>query len=322
MGWGIPPRGARAARGPGTWGGPPGFVPGALRKRPVSAVRDLSDASGLALWLVPSTGELALGDAVVSDPPYARTLDDLRPVLAEQGVQGAKLAYRVYRDVRSRGDETVLRESGLRYDVTVTPPGAVGKELVKTAGHYHTRSPSGPTYPEVYEVLNGRAAFVLQWVDDPEGSEPEVQEVWVAVCEAGEKIVIPSDCGHASINLGEEPLAVADLVSRDSENYYGSFREARGAAYYLMEDGSTLLGWRLEANPRYAKLPRPTILRRPRWEPFLNDGGPVYAHFIKDPRAFTFLSKPAGRERRMFDLWGLVGGSGTTDGKDKQSSPL
>jgi hypothetical protein len=72
-----------------------------------------------------------------------------------------------------------------------------------------------------------------------------------------------------------------------------------------MEDGFTSLGWRLEANPRYAKLPRPTILCGSRWEPFLNALGPVYAHFLEDPRAFTFLNKPAGRERQMFDLWRL-----------------
>jgi glucose-6-phosphate isomerase, archaeal len=171
----------------------------------LSAVRDLSDTSGLALWLVSSTGELALGAAVVSDPPYARTLDDLRPVLADDGVQGAKLPYRIYRDVRSRGDEAVLRESSLRYDVTVTLPGALGEEFVKTAGHYHTRSPAGPTYPEVYEVLNGRAAFVLQRVDDPEGSEPEVQEVWVAVCVAGEKIVYPPTAATPRSTSGRSP---------------------------------------------------------------------------------------------------------------------
>ena len=118
MGWGIPPRGACGARGPGTRGGPPGFGPRALRKRPVSTVSALSDASGLALWLVPSTGELALGDAVVSDPPYALTLDDLRPVLADQGVQGAKLAYRVYRDVRSRGTK---RSCAIRACATTSP---------------------------------------------------------------------------------------------------------------------------------------------------------------------------------------------------------
>jgi glucose-6-phosphate isomerase, archaeal len=98
-----------------------------------------------------------------------------------------------------------LRESSLRYDVTVTLPGALGEEFVKTAGHYHTRSPAGPTYPEVYEVLNGRAAFVLQRVDDPEGSEPEVQEVWVAVCVPGEKIVNPPTAATPRSTSGRSP---------------------------------------------------------------------------------------------------------------------
>ncbi len=65
----------------------------------------------------------------------------------------------MYRDIsRTPTDAEVITRHRLRYDVTIIPPFNMGLELVKTSGHYHPRvNPKlRYTYPEIYDVLDGR----------------------------------------------------------------------------------------------------------------------------------------------------------------------
>src|SRR3989344_5983952 len=56
-----------------------------------------------------------------------------------------------------------IRANNLRYDITVLPPFRTGDEYNKTFGHYHPKIAVTDTwYPEVYEVLHGRAHYLLQ----------------------------------------------------------------------------------------------------------------------------------------------------------------
>ena len=51
---------------------------------------------------------------------------------------------------------------GLRYDVTVIPPSVLCGEYVKTKGHYHPDNHHGVGYPEIYEIIEGSAEYLLQ----------------------------------------------------------------------------------------------------------------------------------------------------------------
>jgi glucose-6-phosphate isomerase, archaeal len=267
---------------------------------------DLTPVTGLPLALDGRTGELAAGPGLVLEPPGLRRLRDLREVLADPMADPAgddRPCYLLYRDVRLAGDETLLNAHRLRYDLTVTLPGRYGAELPKTAGHYHSRAPDGVGYPEVYEVLHGRAAFVLQWVDDPTAPEPPIRAVWVAICGPGEKIVIPPDCGHVTVNVGETPLVVGDLVAAGSTNEYGSYRRARGAAVYVLADGGAPPGFRVMRNERYRTVPDPVVAAGSRWHPLLDDDDPVYALARASPDRFAFLTAPQPHLRAMLALW-------------------
>jgi oxalate decarboxylase/phosphoglucose isomerase-like protein (cupin superfamily) len=59
--------------------------------------------------------------------------------------------------------ETISRHQ-LRYDITIIPPLKMGLEFVKKYEHYHPRvNPKlRYTYPEMYEVLEGDAHYLLQ----------------------------------------------------------------------------------------------------------------------------------------------------------------
>lgn len=264
---------------------------------------DLTPAAGLAVQLDRRTGALDFGEGVSSDTPGARLLDDLRDVLRDPAAPGPELVYHLYRGVKRSGDAPILAEAGLRYDLTVTLPGTLGCEYAKTSGHYHPPAPDGVSFPEVYEVLHGKAAFVLQRVDDVTTDNPRILDVWVQICEAPQRILIPPDCGHVTVNIGTDPLVVADLVSLRCGHIYGTFRALRGAAYHLVADPDAEHGIRFEANPAYLPPPRAVLAHGSRWEPFLPDGRPVYAHFQERPDDFAFLDRPAGCAGPLLALW-------------------
>ncbi|MGH3927327.1 MAG: glucose-6-phosphate isomerase family protein, partial [Pseudonocardiaceae bacterium] len=184
-----------------------------------------------------------------------------------------------------------------------TMPGRLGREYPKTAGHYHPPGPDGVSFPEVYEVVHGRAAFVLQRVDDVTVDRPEIKDVSVQICREGERILIPPDCGHVTVNIGSTPLVVSDLVSLRSGHIYSSFRALRGAAHHLIADPEAALGLRLEPNPAYPQAPEAVVANGSRCEPFLRDEQPVYTHFLAEPDDFRFLDRPAGSIGPLLALW-------------------
>jgi glucose-6-phosphate isomerase len=256
---------------------------------------DLEQISGLPIVVDPGSGQLSAGSEVALPAPGVRTIGDLIPVWTEPehaAGREAELAYLTYRDVRLAGDGW-LAEQGLRYDVTVTLSGALGGEFLKTAGHYHAPAPDGIADSEVYDVLYGRAVFLLQLVDDPESPGEQVRQVWIVRCEPGDRLVIPPNCGHVTVNVGNEPLAVANLVAKRSRNLYERFRELRGAAVYLLRDETGDGGMRVVPNPRYGDVPEPVVVHGSRCEPVLPDRPPVYQLGKTDPGAVAFLTRPS-----------------------------
>jgi glucose-6-phosphate isomerase len=185
----------------------------------------------------------------------------------------------MYRDLAlSEEDRRWLSARSLRYDMTVIPPGVIGPEFVKTKGHYHPENPAGVRYPEVYEVMEGEAHFLLQ--------RPDASEIVLVKAGAGDVTVIPPGFGHVTINPGGVDLVMANLVSTAFSSDYSPYAAMRGAACYEMADGTFV------RNPRYpgtatvrlaAPLPVPTFCTAP--------GTPLYSLVGKE-RCLRFLNRP------------------------------
>jgi len=82
--------------------------------------------------------------------PEVRRLKDMVEVVCDkQFLEHADLntaLYFMFRDVfASEEDLRKIKERGLRYDITVMPPNTLGKEFVKTVGHYHRPCPRTQT---------------------------------------------------------------------------------------------------------------------------------------------------------------------------------
>jgi glucose-6-phosphate isomerase len=261
-------------------------------------VSNLVARSGLAIELNDQTGELRFGDGVLVESTGRRTIGELIDVLAyPESAIGREddTAYLLYRGVVREGDQPVFAETGLRYDITVTLPGDVGSEFMKTAGHIHNAAPDGVGYPEIYDVLSGSGAFVIQW-DAP-------LRLTIVSVEPGDRVLLPPGASHLTVNTGKTPLVVADLVAIASENNYGILRENRGAAIYLLDDPEPHGLVRQLINPLYKQTPMWQTIEGSRMGDFPPLDGSLYLSFMVQPRDLAYLTAPGEMANEMASLW-------------------
>lgn len=252
---------------------------------------DLVKQSGLPLQWDPSAERLVFGEGMSNPdagPDIRRRLDMLEVLYDDQAAEKEELYY-MYRGISRSGDEGIIETRGLRYDVTIVCPGTLGREYIKTAGHYHPgNAVTGITYPEVYEVLHGRAHYLLQ-KPHPDCKD-ELESVIFIAAKPGDKVLIPPQYGHITINPGEDYLIMSNWVAREFVSVYEPYRLMRGGAYYELrsEDGPVFIG-----NKRYRRLPH---LQRCPVKPVsqlnLITGLPLYRVFHENNEAFDFLTHP------------------------------
>ena len=218
--------------------------------------------------------------------PQVRTLGDLRDVLYDRDAvtepSGTALYY-MYRSLSlSRKDAQAMKAEDIRYDITVIPPRTLGREYVKTLGHYHPLVPgTGLSYPELYEVLEGKAHYLLQKLTDG-----KVTDVVVVEAGKGDKVLIPPLYGHITINPLRKELKMANLVSGTFSSVYEPMVEKRGGAYFELVDG-------FRGNELYGELPD---LRKVKAKKILELGvkksEEIYSLVRKDVKKLAFLNKP------------------------------
>ncbi len=181
--------------------------------------------------------------------PTVRMLSDMKSVLYDMQWANTAADFAVYSFYRnlylSKKDRTIMEQQGIQYDITIIPPVMLGAEQNKTKGHYHPEKPStGVTYPEIYEILSGRAACLLQ-----KGENGSVTDVVVIKGSAGDKILIPPNYGHITINTSCEVLKMANLVCSRFSSEYGAIEKSKGGAYFFLS------GNRAIKNKNYGKIP-------------------------------------------------------------------
>ncbi|MDK2891738.1 glucose-6-phosphate isomerase family protein [Methanohalophilus sp.] len=228
--------------------------------------------------------------------PNVRMLSDMDKVLYDREwlktAENRELYY-MYRDLfLTEDDHNTMKMYDLRYDITIIPTGMLGREFIKTAGHFHPMVPGTTiTYPEVYQVLEGKATYLLQYDDSA-----DVSDVIVVRASKGDIVVIPPDYGHVTINASSEDLKMANWVCRSFSSIYDPIQEKRGAAYYLLKDGFV-------KNPSYSSVADIRYLKPREMPEFgLFHGKDMY-DLINDPDKLRFLTKP---QEFMESLYSLI----------------
>ncbi|MHB0977107.1 MAG: glucose-6-phosphate isomerase family protein [Candidatus Aquicultorales bacterium] len=213
-----------------------------------------------------------------------RRLDEFAPVFApDSDLTGPEDVYFMYRGIGFPKDLELFKRYNYRYDITVIRPGLIGRERIKTIGHYHPFvDGEDVTFPEVYEVLHGTAHYVCQ-----KANKNRALEFVVIEANPGDKVVIKPGYGHITINPSEEPLVMSNVTADGFTSDYRPFAEMRGAAYYEVADGE----W--ELNERYEVKQPPHWAEAKEAPDFgLLKGKPLYRAITSEPEKFDFLVHP------------------------------
>jgi glucose-6-phosphate isomerase len=237
--------------------------------------------------------ELKFGDRTFF--PEVRTLRDMEGVLFNKRfLANASMdmeLYYMFRDVsKNEADANTITELGLRYDITIIPPNNLGVEFVKTAGHYHP-CPQGSerTYPEVYEVLEGEAHYLLQKREEEERGVEKITDVIVVKAKKGDKVIAPPDYGHVTINPSKSTLKMANWVARAFSSIYEPIKQRNGAAYFELTYGEFI------KNDQYEEVPEIRFLQpEETWPKDLELGKEDAALYdlLREPEKLDFLLNP------------------------------
>ncbi|HEX6989084.1 MAG TPA: glucose-6-phosphate isomerase family protein [Bacillota bacterium] len=254
---------------------------------------DLTAGLGFRASVDPMSCRLQGGGDWEAGAPAARTLAELRPVLADPEAGGPDQVYFMYRDAGPAEPRRAARRLGLRYDLTVLRPGRIGPEYVKTFGHEHPAAPDGVAYPELYQVVAGEAWFILQ----------DARRVRVIRAAAGDCALIPPGFGHVTVNVGSGPLVLANWVEATFASRYGPYRRRRGAAVYVVAGEA---GPALRPNPAYDPAPAVEELEPtpPGRVGLTRAGEPIFTAVCRDPGRFAYLVRPGGAA----SLWARLDG--------------
>ncbi|MHB1418266.1 MAG: glucose-6-phosphate isomerase family protein [Bacillota bacterium] len=236
---------------------------------------------------ISAEGLLTFEEEIIHPEPDVRRLEEAMEVLYDQAIlPDNRPLYYMYREVVYPEDLELFRDHQIRYDITVILPGIIGREFIKTVGHFHPVKPhSSETYPEYYEVLSGEALYLLQ-KDTRDG---DVEEIMVIEAKKGDKVYVAPGYGHITINPGEQPLVMANLVERNFSSLYEPFRLKRGAAYYCVREEIDKRDF--IKNPTYKNsvglqmIAAPTLIQQ---TDILKEKN-LYQAFIMAPEALQFL---------------------------------
>lgn len=153
------------------------------------------------------------------------------------------IAYNVCRGEKNNGS--------LRYDLTKIRAELFGRELPKTAGHYHSAGMA-----EMFEVLEGRSYSLMQKNGDGAGN---IAEAYLVEAEAGDSIVILPDFGFCTINAGKDSdLIVSNWIDVSVQNIYEDIRKFKGLCYYALSGDGKMS---FEKNENYREVPALVRLR-------------------------------------------------------------
>lgn len=258
---------------------------------------DLKKTSGLDIKLDTQKCSLSFGKDLTAPVPAVRNLREIQELLLDKGIDEPEDLYYMYRDVHLAQDAELLKKNKLRYDVTVIKPNRLGRELMKTAGHYHPGN-----FGELYEVLAGEALCLLQ---KPNPADYQIIEdvILVSAC-AGEKIVIPPGYGHILVNPGPGCLVTSNWVSSQFSSEYQLYKTAKGAAYFIVY-AATAGKVEFIRNVFFKKFVSIRSARpAKKIERFgLSENSPIYPIITRDAVKLEFLNYPDKYEYRdIFDF--------------------
>jgi glucose-6-phosphate isomerase len=109
----------------------------------------------------------------------------------------------------------------------------------------------------------------------------------------GDRLVIPPDFGHVTVNIGTTPLVVADLVATASNNHYQGYAARQGGAVRIIAVPGEDDAFEAEWNPAYPEVDEGIeVVAAGDLAPFEADT-PLYLLGTEQPERVAFLTDPS-----------------------------
>ena len=251
---------------------------------------DLTPLAGFPLLLKPDTLEVVTpGD--IQFTRETRRIGEMRPILREpEALPAGTAVYWNYKLREAGRAELEFRELGLTFGLVCLPPLKIGREYVKTHGHYHSTMPGSQIgFPEVYTHFYGQLYLYMQ--RRQHGSAYLLDDCVIYRMIPGHSIMIPPGYAHILINPSGSPALMAGLYALDAAHDYHPIREMAGGAYYFIEEDGHV---GVIPNPRYAACPPLREIEELTETRFAPPAGnrPLWSSFIEDPQSFAFITNP------------------------------
>lgn len=138
-----------------------------------------------------------------------------------------------------------FKKNGVTYEYTVIPVKDVNGECNKTHGHIHGVNPNtGRRRLEAFEILHGVGCFELF-----KETKKNEFECLIILLEKGNRIIVPSDYFHLSINFSnDQPFIFSDLIKDDVDTVYSYVKDKNGAPYRVFHNDSGEIYYKLNTN--------------------------------------------------------------------------
>ncbi len=265
----------------------------------------LLERSRLPIYMDEYSYQLKFQDGLTCESKGARTFGEMAQLFRNPaGIDPNEQCYDFYRNIVFEKDSALFQKNDFRYDITVIFPGTINREFKKTSGHYHGYiAGHQTTYPEIYEVLEGRALYILQKaVNFDQNEEPVICDRRAVFVEAGQAIIIPPLYGHCSINVGEGPMVFSNIAVVSCPLHYDIIKAKHGLSIYALKNEDCSIT--LESNTHYQNV---SNIRR--YYPLedsslgIRSSGSVYHEFVNSPEKFEYLLHPQDYEKRILNMY-------------------
>lgn len=218
------------------------------------------------------------------------------------GTGDDELCYTFYQDLMREKDKAFFERYSYTNGITVLMPGLVGGECRKNSGHYHDYVKGHTkTLTEVYEVIAGKAAFLLQESHNFDSEEElKVESMTVVLASEGDKVIVPPFCAHCISNIGDGPMLFGNLAA-PCPLRYDPIQKKHGFGVYILKNSDGSLKY--VPNPHYKALPELRISYAQE-DPDLGliRTRSLYDSFLEEPEKLEFLYEPEKYENRVWEL--------------------
>ena len=245
--------------------------------------------SGLDIAVDDATLSLRFGAGLLAPEPKRRSIADMRTFLRDPDAgDPSDIVYSVYRGVTSEEAQSEITQRGLLYAALVLRAGTIGAERARIRGHINSHAAgTAITYPEVYEVWQGRGLLYLQ-----SEAAPDVSHIVTLEISPGSKAIVPPGWASLLVNIGDRPLVAGSWLAVECHQQHEPLEALGGMAHYVLA-GADSSGYDLEPNTHYRSVPVPRNVPVQDYPNFgLTQDDPMFMTFRRNPDVFRFMTRP------------------------------